>query len=190
MDERTAEIISECKGIIEAIESHQSPLSRVALRARRLAQLLDDDAAFTWLSMECVGADGHAPTARPWSDDSGTERWKGVEKYVKIHAVRDLTNITMQELAVEVTKGKIADKTRVAGAPLAELEVENASLSKEERQQLSAVPGGQEILLATTAWSAERRKVLEVVAAAIHEWVTNVYVVHRFDRSPATYSSA
>lgn len=180
MDERTAEVIAECKTIIEAIEGQKLPLSRVALGARRLAQLLDDDAAFMWLSMECTGADGETPPARPWKDGSHADAMKGAEKYVMLHGVPDFTNITLQELAARAAKGEIPEKTRVAGAPLAELEVAREPMSKEEEQQFAAVPGGQHFLVTTKALAREHRKLLERVAAAIHEWATNVYVVHRF----------
>ena len=180
MDDRTAEIIAECKAIIDAIERKDVPLSRVALKARRLAQLLDDDVAFTWLSMECVGADGLAPPARQWADATGAAALKGVERYLKIRAIRDYSQVGLMQFAEEVAQGKIADKTRVAGAPLAELEAEPAALSKAEREQIAATPGGHSILLMASGRLAERRKVLERIAASIHEWATGVYIVHRF----------
>jgi hypothetical protein len=147
VDERTTEILAECKGIIEAIEHRKLPLSRIALRARRLAQLLDDDEAFMWLSMECVGADGGTPPARQWSDQTGANGSKGLQKYLKLHAVRDFTNVTIERVVDEIAKGRLVDKTRVAGAPLAELEAGREPLSKDVSEQLSAVRGGPDLLL-------------------------------------------
>lgn len=177
MDKRTAEIITECKTIAEAIESQTLPLSRVALKARGLAQLLDDDAAFMWLTLECSGADGVTKPERPWR--SGDEGMKGYKKYTALHAVPDIARMDLNRLGQMVTSGQIADKPRVLGASLAMLE-SGRDLAVEDQRAMAAASGGQDMLAVMKMLHHERRRVLERVAAAIHEWASNVYVVHRF----------
>jgi hypothetical protein len=113
MNSLTGTIIEEAQAIVTGIESAAPPLSRIALRARRLARLLDDDAAFMWLSLECSGASKGAQPERDWKDWSTATR--GMEKYVKLHAVADFANSDLEKLAQQITTGKAPEAYRDYG---------------------------------------------------------------------------
>jgi hypothetical protein len=82
LDRRTEAIFNEAQAIVSGIENATPLLSRIALRVRRLAQFLDDDAAFMWLSLECSGASKGARPERDWKDSSAATR--GMEKYIQL----------------------------------------------------------------------------------------------------------
>lgn len=74
MNARVTEILGEAQAIMTAVEEGSTPLSRIALRARRLAQIVDDDEAFAWLRLECEGAIDPTRTDRKWNDPGAGER--------------------------------------------------------------------------------------------------------------------
>jgi hypothetical protein len=69
-----AEIIAESKSVIQAIEDKSVPLSRVALRGRRLAQMIGDDMNYVWLRLECEGVEVMTPLGGPMPSDDAIQR--------------------------------------------------------------------------------------------------------------------
>lgn len=97
MDDRTSEIIAEARAVVAAIEDGSAPLSRIALRALRLAQLVDDDATFIWLWLECNGqpVEGARPE-RPGLDAAGVDA--GARKFTALRSAPDFARLTYDDL--------------------------------------------------------------------------------------------
>ena len=178
MDERTTEILTLAHGIITAIEEGTVPLSRVALRASRLALLLDDDAAVMWFTLECSGFTHAFKPERPWK--SGTETKRGLEKASKLRAVPDFASISLAQIALRAFAGTLPERTRMMGASLSEIENALASPpSKEELTELAGKGGPDSVVLMKSIYG-EKRAVLNRIATAIHEWATGIYLAHKF----------
>ena len=179
MDERTTELLTLAQHIITAIEERTVPLSQIALRARRLAQILDDDAAIMWLTLECSGFTHPFQPERPWK--SAEEAARGMEKSKKLRAVPDFLSMTALQEAARVASGKLPERTKLMGASLSELELLlSASPSKEDIKAVAQGPRGLDSATMLSAMQSERRAVLNRIANALHEWATGISVAHRF----------
>lgn len=172
MYNRDAEIIAEAKEIIKAIEGGTAKLSRIALRARRLAQVAEDQHAYTWLRLECEGAIVPSAPSGRLSDAAAVER--GLEKFARIRAVPDFTSLSVTGLAQVVTAGNLVERTKVMAASISMLETaaEQAQASRATAQELGSQPGAREFVMMVELLNSERQATLERIAAAIHEWAT------------------
>jgi hypothetical protein len=173
VDDRTQEIISDAVAIIRDIEGGSLALSRVALRARRLAQTLDDDAAFAWLSLECAGATPGVKPERLTHDLQDAMR--GLKKWMKLHAALDVANLDVDKVMEQLAAGKQPARTLAFGASLAALErsLEETQIQRSLIQ--TAITGHQSKLV-----EIELRSVIDRVSIAIHEWASGVYIAHKF----------
>lgn len=175
MEDRSHEILEGAKAIITAIEDGSVPLSRIGLRARRLAQIVDDEAAFFWLNLECAGAAPAVRPERPWRN--AEVALTGYEKWKRLRAVWDVAALTPGEVAAQVAAGDLPERSKTLAASLASLEVMREEL-RAERMRLAEARGGE--VTQAQLLDGEVRRTLETVASAIHEWATGVYIAHRF----------
>lgn len=194
------EAVVEARAVMEAIEQGTTPLSRIALRARRLAQLIDDDEAYWWLRMECEGVPGLTHTEKP-RDQNASGR--AAVKFAKIRAATNWNAQSLAKLSATHGAAKAVERDTVVAAPLSALEVgrantealrarlandpDEAYLRKlQERDPLhvfDAIANQRERHWAEVRAhlaDGEVRQVLERIGSAIHAWATGVYVAHRF----------
>ena len=184
MNDRTAEILAEALAIKRAIEEGAVPLSRIALRARGLAQLIDDDEAFMWLRLECEGALDPTKPTRKWKDSAAGA--KGLGKFLKLRAATDYSSVKIDQLVSTIRTGKAPERTRALGAPLAMLEIEKGGRTKEEEVELAREPGGLDALTMLKLMDHEKHGAIERVAVAIHEWASHIYVAHRLRQAASS----
>lgn len=179
MDERTTEVITECKAIIEAIEAQIAPLSQSALRACRVAQLVDDEITIMWLSLECSGGEAFESivSGRRWKNvdavASGTDVW------LRVRAVPDIPNMSLGQMADLLQRGGIADTPRVMQASLEELE-RSVRERRFDQIEMAGASGAAQAIMTVKLLEASARKVIQRVSKAVHEWAVNVYMAHRF----------
>ena len=177
MDDRTAEILTASKAIVEAVECETLPLSRIGLMARRLAHLVDDDTAFVWLSYEVNGFHDHPKPDRATKNTEAALR--GYQKALRSRAATDFNRITPAEVAERIRRGEKLEKSMAYGAPLADLEAYTPP-SEQERFRLGRTHSGLDTLAKMDLFDRERRAMLHRIGIAIHEWATGVYIAHRF----------
>jgi hypothetical protein len=173
VDDRTREIISDAVAIIRDIEGGSLPLSRIALRARRLAQTLDDDAAFAWLSLECSGVTPGVQPERLTHDSQ--EALRGFTKWTKLHATLDVAKLDVDQVMKDLAAGKQPARTLAFGASLSALERSLEETLSPRPLVHAVITGNQNKLV-----EIELRAVLERVSVAIHEWASGVYISHKF----------
>jgi hypothetical protein len=177
----TEEVLSEALAVVRSIEDQSVPLSRVALRARRLAQLIDDDEAFWWLRLEC---EGHRDPSFPsWSVGDSASVERAVDKFVQLRTIPDLTKLPFDQVPPTKPAGEPFER-RTIGLPLAFLEREH-ELSEEQASRLGSAAQGPNALLLAEILRHDRRSVVNRIAGAIHEWASSVYVTYRFRRAAA-----
>jgi hypothetical protein len=185
--DRLAEIITEARGIAQAIEQSSTPLSRVALRARRLAQAIDDEFNFLWLRFECEGAGPMTPPSAPVKGDESLVR-KAFQKFSRVRAMLDLEATDWEGVSKALFDPSPFKRTKMMPSALGVLEVD--PLSAERERAVSQIGGltsaqAEQGVALLRLYERERRAVLERAAAAIHEWATSVYVAYRLRQQAA-----
>lgn len=170
MGDHTDDVMELALGVVTALEEG-TPVSLVALKARRLAQLIEDDAAFSWLRLECGGAMGQPPE-REWKDTAAGER--GLQRFLKMRAVPDYSDSTTLSI---IRNGKIPKNSMFISIPLASIEALIAGAKDEaiaERDDSAAL---------MSFLQSDRRAIIGRVTAAMHEWASHVYVTYRLRRT-------
>lgn len=180
MSGHTEEVLELAGSVIIALEQGR-PVSLVALQARRLAQLIEDDAAFAWLRLECGGIAGQASPDREWLDAAAGNR--GIAKFMKLRGTPDYREVTLGSLAETVRRGEALKNTQVLSIPLSVLEAQVETKSEEDSIEALEREKAYDDAAVLRLMQSERRAILGRVAAAIHEWASHVYVTYRFRRT-------
>jgi AbiTii len=199
MDEIAAEAVTEARTILAAIEEGSTPISRIALRARRLAETIDNEEGRLWLRLECEGATSVPNLQRLGVPKDREASARAARKFHQLRAATDWNSISLNEFATAARQGKPLNKTWVLAGPLASLEspspVELSSNLKQRDEDLEKLLRRDPLYMideianrGDRQWAEmkthlsrmEQQQVLTRVTAAIHDWASGVYLTHRF----------
>ena len=173
MDDRTQEILSEAKAIALAIETEETLLPGIALRAKRLAHLLGESFAFEWLSLECAGSPG------AWDQlaTDATASQRATLKWIRVRTGLDIATFSLPQFTFRLkSRGIPADKLYFLTDSLEELYRHFYAVGTEVARLERAPIGQAQVALL----EAELRQAIQRVGGAIHEWASGVYAAHRF----------
>lgn len=140
-------------------------LAKIVLKARRLAEMLGDQAKVVWLSLEAAGLDGIGSKPQGgWSE----EQVVGIEIFLRTRAYAQPASL--DELLNVRTVASRRDRRHIATVGIATLE---ASAEPERPKSPVSEESLQAYAVALHA-TAERRRILELIRAAMHAWATAV----------------
>jgi hypothetical protein len=174
MSDRTEEVLELAMGVVVALEQGR-PVSLVALQARRLAELIDDDATYLWRRLECGGIADLGPPDREWKDAPATHR--GLKKFFKLRGVPEYTEKTLDA----VRQGKLPENARILSGSLAELEAQVTESTKDDPHiaELQRT-GAYEAVTLLRLQHSDRVAILGRVRVVLHEWASHIDTTYRF----------
>lgn len=199
MDESVvAEIVEEAKAILLSLEGDSANLSGVALRARRLADLVGDDEASQWLRLECEGVgDGRQkPVGSPMKPPSGSidrfarnrsmVNWAPMSQSEFISVLRSQNTEKWRGIQprsihqLEQTLGTPFEVEDPAGDPVEDLMKDDVVYRFQlAAQQREAHQERQINAMKSEMIERQRIDILKRISCSIHDWATSVYIAYR-----------
>lgn len=168
------DVLTEGQAIVTALEVPGAKIAPVALRARRLAQQVNDEANYVWLRAETEGLSDVGQQLRTWGSPQAVE--EGIKKFVGLRSVVDVLAIGIDDMIRAAGAGKWPERTQVMSRSVAMLEADDTP-SRGERQEerieaMARVSGSEDAVLRIKLMEHERKTVLDRVKTAIHDWAS------------------